>query len=817
MWFNFSRIILRNRLLFLILIGLATVFMAYQAQFARMSYEMAQILPKSDPTYKEYDKFKSIFGKDGSMVVVGIDNSNIYQLNNFNAWYDLTHEIKKIEVDFKKNGELIKVKGVTEALSVANAYTLKKNYESKRFDFNQIVQTKPTTQAEVDEINKAIHQQPFYNGFLYNDTTHAALILITLNREVLDSKYRNALFERIDEEVADFEQKTGIKTHKSGLPYIRANSTTKVADEVELFLLLSVLITSLILYLFFRSFKVMMYSMLVVSIGVIWSLGVLSLFDFEITLLTGLIPPLIIVIGIPNCIFLINKYHREYKNHNNQIKALSRVIEKTGNAIFLTNTTTALGFATFISTRSAMLVEFGIVAAIDIFLVFLLSIFLIPIIFSFLKPPKKRHTKHLENKIMGKVVDFVEVIVLNHRKKVYAVSILIFIFSLIGISKMTTTGNLIDDLPKNDPIVEDLKFFEKGFNGVMPFEVMIDTKVKNGVFADNAKTLYKIQKFQKEMAKYEEFSKPLSVVEAIKFAYQSYRNGESKFYILPPASELNKLKSFVGKDNDKGNFSSFIDSTNQYTRVSFQMADVGTKEMDELLNEIQPMIDDIFPKEDYIVYTTGTSVTFLKGTGYLIENLFTSLSLAVFLIAILMSILFSSIRMVVVSLIPNFLPLLTTAAIMGYLGVSIKPSTILIFSIAFGISVDDTIHFLSKYRQELKIHRLGIKKATISALRETGFSMIYTSTILFFGFGVFTVSSFGGTVALGTLVSLTILFAVFADLVLLPSFLLSLDKALTTKAFRKEPLINVLDEDEDIDLSQLRVKKIKKLPKEETP
>ncbi len=817
MWFNFSRIILRNRLLFLILIGLATVFMAYQAQFARMSYEMAQILPKSDPTYKEYDKFKEIFGKDGSMVVVGIDNSNIYQLNNFNAWFDLTQDIKKIEVDFKKDGELIKVNGVTEALSVANAYTLKKNYESKKFDFNQIVQKKPTTQEEIEDIKKIIHQQPFYNGFLFNDSTHATLILITLNREVLDSKYRNALFERVDEEVAEFEQQTGIKTYKSGLPYIRANSTTKVADEVELFLLLSVLITSLILYLFFRSFKVMMYSMLVVSIGVVWSLGVLSLFNFEITLLTGLIPPLIIVIGIPNCIFLLNKYHREYKKHNNQIKALSRVIEKTGNAIFLTNTTTALGFATFISTKSAMLVEFGIVAAIDIFLVFILSIFLIPIIFSFLKPPKKRHTKHLENKIMGKVVDFVEVIVLNHRKKVYVVSILILVFSLFGISKMTTTGNLIDDLPKNDPIVEDLKFFEKGFNGVMPFEVMIDTKEKNGVFSDNAKTLYKIQKFQKEMAKYKEFSKPLSIVEAIKFAYQSYKNGKPKFYILPPASELNKLKTFVGNDNEKGNFSSFIDSTNRYTRVSFQMADVGTKEMDEILNEIQPIIDDIFPKEDYDVYTTGTSVTFLKGTGYLIENLFTSLSLAIFLIAILMSILFSSVRMVLVSLIPNFLPLLTTAAIMGYLGVAIKPSTILIFSIAFGISVDDTIHFLSKYRQELKIHRLGIKKAAILALRETGFSMIYTSTILFFGFGVFTVSSFGGTVALGTLVSLTILFAVFADLVLLPSFLLSLDKALTTKAFRKEPLINVLDEEEDIDISKLKVKKNKKLPKEETP
>ncbi|MCB9335689.1 MAG: MMPL family transporter [Flavobacteriales bacterium] len=808
MWFNLSKIILKNRLTFIIIIGVITLIMGYLAQFARMSYQMAQLLPQTDSTFIEYKNFKSTFGNDGSIVVVGINNPELYQLNNFNAWYDLTKEIKDIKVEFKKDGEIQMVNGVPEALSIANAYLLKKNAAAKKFDFEQIVKQRPTNQLEVDSLKKVLNGYPFYEGFLFADSSNATLMAITLNREVLDSKYRKGLFDKIDEAIAKFEETTNFKVYKSGLPYIRANSSTKVASEIKIFLLLSILITSLLLYLFFRSFKATMYSMLVVCIGVVWSLGILVLFDFEITILTGLIPPLIIVIGIPNCIFLLNKYHSEYKKHGNQVKSLSRVIQKTGNAIFLTNTTTALGFATFIFTKSALLVEFGIVAAIDIFMVFILSILLIPIIFSFLSPPKPKHTKHLENKIMGKAVDVLVNLVSFHRKKVYIVAVVILGLGIYGISLMTTTGNIIDDLPDDDPIVTDLKFFEKNFKGVMPFEIIIDTKKKGGVFADNGKTLYKIKKLQKDLMEYKEFSKPLSVVEAIQFSYQAYKKGKTKFYILPPATELKKLKSYVQKDKTNKDFSSFIDSTNQITRVSFQMADIGTKEMDALLEEIKPKIDSIFPPQEYKVTLTGTSVVFLKGTDYLVENLFTSLALAILLIASLMSVLFSSVRMVVVSLIPNLLPLITTAALMGFIGIPIKPSTILIFSIAFGISVDDTIHFLAKYRQELKQHRIGIKRAVLAALKETGFSMIYTSTILFFGFGVFTVSSFGGTVALGFLVSLTLLMAILADLVLLPSLLLSLDKALTTKAFKKEPLIEIFDEDEDIELDELEIKEL---------
>ncbi len=807
MWFNLSKIILKNRLAILIGIGIITIIMSILALNTRMSYKLAQILPKTDSTFIDYEKFKSTFGADGSVVVIGIKNEKLFELNNFNAWYDLTYNLKNIKVPFKKNGKKTLVKGITEALSIANAYTLKRNETKKQFDLEQIVTKRPTTQQEVDSLKEVLYSYPFYDGFLYADSTHATLIAVTLNREVLDSKYRNRLIEAIDKEVAAFENSSTIKVHKSGLPYIRANSSTKVASEIKIFLLLSILITAIILYLFFRSFKATLFSLLVVCIGVIWSLGILVIFGYEITILTGLIPPLIIVIGIPNCVFLLNNFHTEFKDHGNKIKSLSRVIQKTGNAIFLTNTTTAVGFGTFIFTKSTILVEFGVVAAIDVLVVFILSILLIPIIFSFLNDPKIKHTKHLENKIMERVVEVLVKLVSFHRKKIYIITVIVVGFGIYGISLITTTGNIVDDLPKNDPIVTDLKFFEQNFKGIMPFEIVIDTKKKNGVFTDNAKTLYKIKKLQKVIADYPQFSKPLSIVEAIQFSYQAYKNGNPKFYILPPATELNKLKEYITKDSTRKDFSSFIDSNNQITRVSFQMADIGTKQMDTLLAEIYPKIDSIFDPNEYHVTVTGTSVAFLKGTDYLVENLITSLALAILLIAVIMSTLFSSIRMILISLIPNIIPLITTAALMGYIGIPIKPSTILIFSIAFGICVDDTIHFLAKYREELKKHKVGIKKAVLLALRETGKSMIYTSTVLVFGFGVFTASSFGGTIALGFLVSFTLFVAILADLLILPSLLLSLDKALTTKAFKKEALIQIYDEDEDIELDDLELKK----------
>jgi predicted RND superfamily exporter protein len=516
-----------------------------------------------------------------------------------------------------------------------------------------------------------------------------------------------------------------------------------------------------------------------------------------------MIPPLLIVIGVPNSIFLLNKYHAEYKKHGNKIKALQRVIHKVGNAIFLTNLTTASGFATFILTSSNILVEFGILASINILGVFLLAITMIPIIFSFLPPPRRKHVKHLDNKLVNRFVEKLVTIVDHHRPKVYYTTAIVLFVIGIGITQMHTTGYMIDDIPHDDPMYRDLVFFQEELGGVIPFEIMIDTREKNGVF--DLETLKRIDTLQTRLKSYHEFSKSMSVADAAKFLRQAYRGGSEKRYKLPVERERVRIARYLESASQSDSLlHNFVDTARQITRISMNVKDIGTKGMEKLKADVRNEVDAIFSPEQYDVIITGSSIIYSKGTRYLIRNLFVSLAIAIVLIGIFMSFMFYSWRMVVISLIPNFIPLLLTAAIMGYFGIPIKVSTILIFSIAFGISVDDTIHFLAKYRQELSLHDWNISKAVKAAIRETGVSMMYTSIVLFFGFSIFSASEFGGTQALGILVSLTLLFAMFSNLIILPTLLMTLEKMITTRDFR-EPFIHYYEEDEEIELDNLKI------------
>lgn len=794
MWGTFSSFILRQRYFIIAIVVILTVFFGYKAREVKMSYEMAQVLPATDSTMIRFLSFQEQFGQEGSIMVIGVKDEGLYELKNFQNWLQLAKELKQVE-------------GIDEVLSMASIFRLDRDKNKKEFVPKLLFEEIPKSQAELDSLLEQTYRLPFFEGFVYSQDHSATLMALTLDRSLLDSKDRGVLMGDLLAKVERFEKDTKLTVHYSGLPYIRANNTSKVSEEIKLFILLAILITATILLLFFRSFKAMIVSMIIVLVGVVWALGIQALYGYEVTILTALIPPLIIVIGIPNCIFILNKYHQEYKRHGNQILALSRVIQKIGNAIFLTNTTTSLGFGTFIFTDSSILIEFGIVATFGIFSVFVVSITLLPIILSFQKPPKERHTKHLERKWVHAVVNQLVHMVTAHRKAVFVVSILIAIASIYGATLVKTTGNIADDLPRHDPVYLDLKFFENNFNGVLPFEVTIDTKKKGG--ATRLSTLKKIEELQEVIQTYPEFSKPLSIVEGLKFAKQSYYGGRVSKYALMNRQEQSFIAPYLTSSGGNGEelLKSYLDSNRQVTRVTAQVADVGSNRMETLLTDLESRIDSIFSDNRYKVEYTGTSVVWLKGTDYLVKNLFLSLGIAIVLIAIIMAFLFSSARMVLVSLIPNLLPLVFTAGIMGYFNISIKPSTILIFSIAFGISVDDTIHYLAKYRQELSVHSLNLREACIMALKETGVSMIYTSIVLFFGFGVFTASDFGGTIALGLLVSITLLIAMASNLILLPSLILSFDKWLTTKAFKTEILLELVDEEDDIELEELEVKK----------
>ncbi len=790
-----ARIILRQRLALLITLLVITVFMAYRASFVKLSYEAAKILPASDSSYSEYLKFKERFGEDGTVMVIGFQSPDIFKLNIFNDWHLLTDSMKKIE-------------GIQEVVSVARCFHLERNDSLQRLEFKPLFTQQPKSQEEVDRIKEQFEKLPFYEGLLFNKKTNVTLMAITLDQKKLNTKSRIETVEQVKKLGDQFAAKHNLALHYSGLPYIRTAVSQKILAEMKLFVALALIITTLILFVFFRSFYAVVFPMVVVLLGVTWLFGTLDLFGFKITILTSLIPPLIIVIGIPNCILLLNKYQQEFNKHGNKVKALARSIQKIGVTTFFANVTTSIGFLVFYFTRSEVLKEFGLIAALNVMLTYLISLIFIPIIFSFLPAPSSKQVQHLDSKFVTKILSKVDYWVHHYRPGIYLFVALVMAVSLYGMSKITTVGYVVDDLPKKDVIYIDLKFFEENFHGVLPFEIAIDTKKQRGALA--LPTLYKINRLQKVIAGYKEFSKPVSVVEGIKFSYQGLNDNDRKYYVIPNVEEMARLSGYAttARENQKM-FRSIIDSTKQFTRVSFQVADIGSINMKKLLAEIKPRVDSIFDPKIYNVSMTGNSIIFLKNNDYLLLNLKESVALAILMIGVVMFLLFMSVRMIVISLIPSLVPLLITAAMMGFFGIPLKPSTILIFSIAFGIASDGTMYFLTKYRQELRHHGGSISKTVSKTISETGVSMIYTAVILFSGFFIFTASSFGGTSALGLLISVTLLIAMCSNLIFLPTLLLSLERRIITRAFLSEPLIQMYDEDEDVELSELEIKRMK--------
>lgn len=792
MWTKIAGIILRNRVNFIIGILLATIFMGYQATKVQMSYESADLLPKVDSAYLDYTRFRETFGQEGNIMVFAIQDSNFYELEKINDWIAMGNNIKTL-------------KGVTALMSITHTFNLHKNIEAKKFEVRPIFPSHVQTKKELDSLAFIAENLPFYDGLLINKEKNTYGMMITVSAEVMNSPTRVQLVDEVLKITHQFTQKHQLKMHYSGMPYIRVINAENIKKEMYMFIALSLLITAIILYLFFRSFRIVGFCVGIIGVSVIWAVGFMGMLETKITLLTAMLPPLLIVIGIPNCVYMVNKYHVEYVRHGNKIKALQRMIQKVGNASLLSNVTTAAGFATFIITSSRILVEFGLIAFLSISCVFLICLILIPTIFSYLPVPDTKQTKHLSNPFVNRLINKLIYLVLHRRHTIYYISIILVLIGFLGITLMKTTGYMVDDLKEEDPIRQDLAFFESNFDGLMPLEITIDFLKPNQVF--QLSNLEKIDRLSTMLSKDEELSKALSIVEAAKFANQAYYNGKASYYKLPTNMTKNFIMKYVMSSTEGMNSmaNSFVDSTLQQVRLSFRVKDIGTKKMAAKEDTLYKQIEAIFPAEKHNVTVTGSSIISFKGNQYLISNLFSSLALAIVLIASFMAWMFRSKRMVLIALVPNVIPQIITAAIMGYFGIPIKASTILVFSVAFGISVDNTIHYLAKYRQDLQATNWDMRKSVILALKETGQSMIYTSIILFFGFGIFCLSSFGGTFALGTLTAITLFAAMLANLILLPSLLLTMEHSITNKTFRAEPLLQIYDEEEDIDENKLEI------------
>jgi predicted RND superfamily exporter protein len=736
-------------------------------------------MPKDHPFNLAYDNFVNVFGEEGNLLIIAVNDSLLFKKNNFNSWIKLSQSFKN-------------KKEVNNVIHVGNIPVISKDKIKKEFSVDSILNNSFINDYKVEEFKNTLFQDfPFYENILFNKQSETIQTAIYLDKKVINNieriEFINEIFIPLIEE---FEKETNLDVKISGMPYIRTMNAQNIMDEIGKFVVIAIIVTIFIFFFFFRSYRATLITLSVVVTGVMWALGILGFLEFEITVLTALIPPLIIVIGVPNCIFLINKYQHEVKKHGNQARSLQRVISKIGNATLMTNITTACGFATFILTDSQILKEFGTVASINIMVIFILSILLIPIIYSFLPLPEKKHLNHLNNDWLNTFVGFLSNTVKKKRIPVFIISILCLCISIVGINKIEISGNLIEDMPKKSGFVKDIKFFEKEFKGILPLEIMIDSRRKNGMM--RLGNIKRMNDFHEHILRIPELSSPISIVNLSKFIKQSFYNGNPKYFQLPSSQENTFISTYVKNSDLKiGENNSYIDENGQIARITTMIGEIDTERMEGIEASLIKGIELYFPSERFDVTLTGKTLGYLKGTKFLIQNLLISLFLAILLISLMITYLFRSYKMVIISLVPNILPLLFTAGVMGFFNIPIKPSTILVFSIAFGISVDDTIHFLVKYRQELIANNWKIRKSVFASLRETGISMFYTSIVLFFGFSVFMTSSYGGTIALGGLVSTTLLFAMLANLVLLPSLLISLEKSISNKKDLKNSVINL--------------------------
>ena len=790
-WELVARVVLRNKILMLSIVVLITIFLGLQWKNISFTYTEANLLPDDDRANVEYNAFLDKFGEEGNLVIIGLKNDVLFTPKAYKAWGEMMQNLQK-----NKETELV--------LSVANLKKLTKNDSTQTFELTDFVDVSQKADPKyLKKIQKELFQElPFYEGLLFNKESGSIRAAVYLDKAIVNTPARkDFILEKLIPEIESFKEKTGIDLRVSGMPYIRTMNTETIKGEIGLFIGMSLLITCLLFYYFFRSFRATMISLVIVVIGVMWSFGTLGLLGYEITVLTALVPTLIIVIGIPNCIFLTNKYHQEYKIHGNKAKALQRVTTKIGMATLMTNLTTAIGFATFIVSNNDLLIEFGVVTSLNIMGLFLLCLIIIPIFHSYVPPPNERHLKHLDSQSVSAFMNWILRNIKDNRFTIYIVSIVLLVLSIIGIYQIRISGSLIEDMPKKEAFFQDILFFEKEFDGVMPLEIMIDTKRKRGVM--KLSTLRRMDELQTVINEIPELSKPLSIVNLVKYSKQAYYNGNPEYYELPTNQEQSFILSYAkntakaGKDNL---MKSYVDSTGQYARITTFMRDESGQNIQKIEDELRKEISKIFPEKQYNVTITGKAYVFQKGTNYLLDNLMSSLVFAVLLTCGLVGFMFRSFKMVLVSLIPNLLPLLLTAGLMGYLGVPLKPSTILVFGIAFGLSVDDTIRFLAQYREELKKNNWKIRKSVFATFADAGLSMFYTSIVLFFGFSVFMLSSFGGTIALGGLVSITLFFGMLSNLMLLPALVLTLNKTLANKQELMEPRIDIIEAtDEAID------------------
>ncbi|EJF08970.1 RND family transporter [Pontibacter sp. BAB1700] len=738
-----------SSLLVLTVIAILTVLSVFYASRLRFDYNFDNFFPKGDPDLAYYFSYRDKFGNDNDYLLIGLDNSGSLFDQQFLQKVDTLTRFMQRQPHVE---------------SVLSPTTFKSPI-IEQFGYFEIPYLHPDEPERYTQDSLLIYQSRELVGTLFSeDATAVSLFIQTsdnLAKEPGDSLI-TAMYGEIE--------RLGLQEHHlAGKVLAQSVFIEKMKIELAIFMSASILLVILFLWIAFRSVWGVLVPLVVVLLSVLWSLGVMGIFNKPIDVMTVLLPTIMFVVGMSDVIHIMSRYITEIGQGVTKIQALRVTIKEVGMATLLTSLTTSVGFLTLLTTSIVPIREFGVYTAVGIALAFVLAFTMLPAILLLNKKPNPRRARRIDLSwpmLLRRVYTFV----LRRPYPILYASMGIVLVSLIGISMIKVDTTLLEDLGDDDPIIKDFQYFEEKFSGVRPFELHL--------IAGPDKSMYDLEVLQEvdqlETYLYQTYglnfiTSPATVVRAI---HRAQNGGLPDYYTLPANErEMQQVQQRLTAFSKRSELRAVVTTDQQEGRLAGKMTDVGSVRAAELNDSLEAFIDQHINPELLQTRITGSAVMLDKNNDYVVSNMLQGLLIAFLVVALLVGLIFRSLRMVVISLVPNIIPLLMIGGIMGFLGINMTVSVSIIFTIAFGIAVDDTIHFLGKLKVELRKGKslpYAIKTTIISA----GKAIIITSCILVAGFLTLVLSSFDATFYVGVFVSLTLVFAVVADLLLLPVLIL---------------------------------------------
>ena len=729
---------------FLIVISLITIFSIIQLFFLKFDFTIENLFPENDQEVEQYYSFRDEFGREDNIISLTYNCDDPFLLKNY-------LENKKITQN------LSKINGISNILSISNLGIELNISETNLPDEN-------LTQKQLDEIRNYIFKYSiFTNNLISEDGTITSIIL-----EVDESFNDHPGRLKIMKDIENIIDNSNWDWYETGIPVLRTKYVQYMIGDFIKFFPPVTIILLLVLYIMFKSMKIVLLPILTVFISVIWILGLMSLFDFSINIITYIVPTLVMIVGVADSVHILIKYNQDIKISNNTKISIKKTIQGIGNAILLTSLTTSIGFLSLLSTNIVMIKEFGFLVAIGVLIAFLVSIFLIPPLLILMDNTYPLKTKSSKKGIRYYILKQIVEVNKNHHLIILIISSIFIALFIYFASKVESNSALLDDLSSGNELFDDMKFTEENMGAVFPFEVIITAKDEKNNFIENgianSRIIVFVDKIQKKINSIPEIRKTISVVDYLDIIHDNFNEEfEEKSY-------LNDELIFQYFVLNEDIFQNLINFEYSKTRISARIKDINSTRAKEIVKEINEWKSENIP-DDIQISLTGTTLMALKVNDYLVNNLIISFLIAFGVIFVSMGFLFKSLKLAIFSMIPNLIPILFMAAIMGIFDIKLRPTTAMTFAIAFGIAVDDTIHYMVRFRQELSMNNGNFIEANSETIFSTGNAIISTSLILGCGFLVMVSSNFLPSRDFGFLSAITMFGAIIGDLFFLPTML----------------------------------------------